>query len=82
MMSIRLIILWAFFLYALLHVCAGLVCRPLIARMPRVLYSHTQAIKMYCTAVYYLLVMLGASLIGCWRGLLGSQPVAWKQATE
>jgi len=51
MMSVRLIILWAFFLYALLHICAGLVCRPLIAGMSRVLYSHTQVIKMHCAAV-------------------------------
>ena len=28
---------------------------------------------------YYLMVMLGASLVGCWRGLLGTQPVTWKQ---
>jgi len=28
---------------------------------------------------YYLLVMFVASLVGCWRGLLGSQSVTWKQ---
>ena len=31
---------------------------------------------------YYLLVMSGASLVGCWRGLLGSQSVTWKQTQE
>jgi len=31
---------------------------------------------------YYLLVMSGASLVGCWRGLLGSQSVTWKQRQE
>jgi len=31
---------------------------------------------------YYFLVMLAASLVGCWRGLLGSQPVTWKQSQE
>lgn len=31
---------------------------------------------------HYLLVMLGASLAGCWRGLLGSQTVTWKQSQE
>jgi cellulose synthase/poly-beta-1,6-N-acetylglucosamine synthase-like glycosyltransferase len=28
---------------------------------------------------HYLLAMLGASLVGCWRGLVGSQSVTWKQ---
>jgi len=31
---------------------------------------------------YYLLAMFGASLVGCWRGLLGSQSVTWKQTQE
>lgn len=31
---------------------------------------------------HYLLVMLGASLVGCLRGLLGSQTVTWKQPQE
>jgi cellulose synthase/poly-beta-1,6-N-acetylglucosamine synthase-like glycosyltransferase len=30
----------------------------------------------------YLLVMCGASLVGCWRGLLGSQSVTWKQGED
>jgi Glycosyltransferases, probably involved in cell wall biogenesis len=31
---------------------------------------------------HYLLAMFGASLVGCWRGLLGSQSVTWKQTQE
>lgn len=31
---------------------------------------------------YYFLVMLAASLVGCWRGLMNNQPVTWKQSQE
>jgi len=29
---------------------------------------------------YYLMVMVAASFVGCWRGLLGNQTVTWKRS--
>lgn len=36
----------------------------------------------FIALAHYLLVMFIASLVGCLRGLLGTQSVTWKQATE
>jgi len=76
-----LITLWAFCLCALLSVCAGLLAVFFLRGCSSNFINKSKMMQLIVLP-YYLLARLSASLVECWRGLLGSQSVAWKQATE